>query len=260
MKRKATTRVEPCLRHSIRSAGGKKIRREKNMARWLVQMSGERADLEEFPRWFPDGDVYAIEENEAFFLVGPAFEDLPDAEAVLGEAVRTLDRFTAVISLIWPSLRKPIASHVFRESEGRRDVFVFLSARLSMRAKMHAEVEPVGVPSQKPQTTQAQELLRRATGSPHLELTLSLWADQMRSWPRLYRIMEEIEQHLGKHVDAAGLCTAAQRERFTRTANTAEASGLGARHATGKFVAPNNPMSLPEATEFLSQILLSVLR
>jgi hypothetical protein len=231
------------------------------MARWLVQLSGERADLEEFPRWFPDGEVSAIEENEAFFLVGPAFEDLPNAEAVLGEAVRALDRFTAVISLIWPSLRKPTASHVFREADGgRRDVFVFLSAGLSMRSKMHAVVESVGETQQKPQRTQAQELLRRATGSPHLELALSLWADQMRSWPRLYRIMEEIEQHLGKHVDAAGLCAANQREQFTRTANTAEVSRPDARHATGKFVAPNNPMSLPEATEFLRQMLLIVLR
>jgi hypothetical protein len=108
--------------------------------------------------------------------------------------------------------------------------------------------------------TQAQELLERTSGSPHLEIALSLWADQMRSWPRLYRIIEEIEQHLGKHVDAAGLCTASQRERFTRTANTAEVSGPDARHATGKFAAPSNPMSLPEATEFVRQMLLSVLR
>jgi hypothetical protein len=216
--------------------------------------------LEEFPRWFPDGEVSAIEENEAFFLVGPAFEALPDAEAVLGEAARALDRFTAAISLIWPNLRKPTASHVFREADGgRRDIFVFLSAGLSMRSKVHAVLEPVGVTQQKPQRTQAQELLRRATGNPHLEQALSLWADQMRSWPRLYRILEEIEQHLGKHVDAAGLCAANQRERFSRAANTAEVSGPDARHATGKFAAPTNPMSLPEATEFLRQTLLDVL-
>jgi len=231
------------------------------MARWLVQLCGERFDLEEFPRWFPDGEVSAIEENDAFFLVGPAFEILPNAEAVLGEAVRALDQFTAVISLLWPSLRKPTVSHVIREADGgRRDAFVFLSASASGRSKVHAVLGSVGETQQKPQRTQAQELLRRATGSPHLELALSLWADQMRSWPRLYRIMEEIEQHLGKPVDAAGLCSANQRKRLRTTANTAEVAGADARHATGKFDAPNNPMSLPEATEFLGQMLLSVLR
>jgi len=231
------------------------------MARWLVQLSGERADLEEFPRSFPDGEVFAIEENEAFFLVGPAFEVLPNAEAVLREAVRALDRFTAVISLLWPGLRKPTASHVVRETdEGTRNVFAFMSASLSMRAKVHADLGVLGETQQKPQRTQAQELLSQAAGSPHLELALSLWADQVRTWPRLYRIMEEIEQHLGKHVDVSRLCSANQRERFTRTANTAEVSGPDARHATGKFAAPNNPMSLPEAAEFVGQMLVRVLR
>jgi hypothetical protein len=129
-----------------------------------------------------------------------------------------------------------------------------------MRSKVNAVLASVSAPQQKPQRTQAQELLRRATGSPHLEMALSLWADQMRSWPRLYRILEEIEQHLGRHIDAAGLCPANQRERFTRTANTAEVSGPDARHATGKFVAPGNPMSLREANEFIGHMLLNVLR
>lgn len=218
-------------------------------------------DLEEFPRWFPDGDVFAIEENETFFLLGSAFEVLPNAEAVLSEAVRALDQFTAVISLLWPSLRKPAASHVFRETdEGKRNAFVFLSGSISGRSKVHAVAVSVGAPQQPPQRTQAQELLRRASGSPHLEVALSLWADPMRSWPRLYRVLEEIEQHLGKRVDAAGLCPANQRERFTRTANTAEVSGSDARHATGKFVAPGNPMNLTEATKFVGQLVLSVLR
>jgi hypothetical protein len=46
------------------------------MARWLVQLEGYQFDLEEFPNWFPDGDVYAIEENGSVYLVGPAFEGL----------------------------------------------------------------------------------------------------------------------------------------------------------------------------------------
>lgn len=231
------------------------------MARWLVKLSGERMDLEEFPRWFPDGDVYAIEEDGAFFLVGPALEALADAEAVLNEAVRVLDSFTAVISLLWPSLRGPVPSHVFRETdEGKRNAFVFLTGTVSARSKVHAASVSLGTTVQLPQPTQAQELLKRASRSQHLEAALSLWGDPMRSWPRLYRILEEIEQHLGKPVDAAGLCSANQRERFTRTANTAEVSGADARHATGRFTPPDNPMSLSQAAEFIGGMLRSALR
>jgi hypothetical protein len=231
------------------------------MARWLVQLSGDPTDLEEFPRYFPDGDVSAVEENGAFFLLGPAFEVLPNAEAVLGEESRTLDRFTAAISLIWPALRKPTISHVVREADGgKRDAFVFLSGCISGRAKVGTVLASAGAPQQPPQRTQAQDLLRKAAGSPHLEVALSLWADLIRSWPRLYCVLEKIEQHLGQHVDAAGLCPANQRVRFRRTANTAEVAGSDARHATGKFPAPGNPMTLPEATDFIGQMLLASLR
>src|SRR5688572_32513 len=128
------------------------------MARWLVQLSGERMDLEEFPRWFPDGDVYAVEENGAFFLVGPMLEGLPDAQAVLNEAVRVLDGFAAVISLLWPSLKKPTASHVFRETdEGKRNAYVFLTGAASARAKVHAVGVSVGGPLHPPQRTRAQD-------------------------------------------------------------------------------------------------------
>jgi hypothetical protein len=234
---------------------------EKKMARWLVQLSGERADLEEFPRWFPDGEVFAIEENEAFFLVGPAFEVHTNAEAVLGEAVRAINRLTAIISLIGENSRTPTPSSVIREADGgRRDAHVFLSAGLSMRSKLHAVLGTGDVTQQKSQRTQAQELLSRVIGRPHLEQVLTLWADQLWSWPRLYRIIEEIEQHLGKNVDVAKLCSPDERTRFRRTANTAEVSGPDARHASGKFVAPDNPMSVSEATEFVRQIILSVLR
>lgn len=61
------------------------------MARWLVQLSGERMDLEEFPRNFPVGNVFAVEENETFYLVGPEFEARADVDAVQREANYALD-------------------------------------------------------------------------------------------------------------------------------------------------------------------------
>jgi len=93
------------------------------MARWLAELRGDRMDLEEFPEWFPNGEIFAVEEAGRFYLVGPALDALHDADDVLKAATGALDRFTAVI------------------------------------------------------------LLRVA---------LSLWADPLRSWRRLNRVLEEI--------------------------------------------------------------------
>jgi hypothetical protein len=230
------------------------------MSRWLVQLNGERIDLEEFPRCFPDGDIFVIEEKATFFLVGSAFEFFRNAEHVLAMAIRVVDQFSAVISLSWPGLRKPEVGNVFREDEkGKRDTFVFLSAAVTMRSKLNGSLSPVpGLQASPP--TQAQQLLARAGASQHLGVAISLWSGSGRSWSRLYRIMEEIEQHLGKRVDSEGLCSGNDRERFTRSANTAEVSGIGSRHASGKFSPPSNPMTLHEAASFVRGLLFDALR
>jgi hypothetical protein len=102
-------------------------------------------------------------------------------------------------------------------------------------------------------------MLSRAQSNQHLEIALTLWADPARPWPRLYRILEELELHIGKPADKAGLCSANERARFTRTANTAEVSGADSRHALSKYAPPPDPMSLEEATRFVGRIFSEVL-
>jgi hypothetical protein len=227
-----------------------------NMARWLVQLSSERFYLKEFPFWFPDGDVFSIEEDGAFFLVGPALEALSSPEAVLGKANHVLDHFSAIIFLLWPSFKKPTITYVIRETdEGARNAYAFSAGTITAGAKVH------GISEGPPQPTEAQNLLGAPIGNPHLEVVSELWADPIRSWSRLYRILEELEEHFeGNPINKMGLCSRSQRERFTRTANAAEVSRADARHATGKFEAPENPMSLVEATDFIGRMIVGVLR
>jgi hypothetical protein len=229
------------------------------VARWLVPLAGERIDLEVYPRWFPNGEIFAIEENGKFYLAGPGFETLVDAEAVLNKAQLALSQFTSIISLIWPELENPIINGVTRETDqGKRNQFLFLGGSIKTRGKVDAAF--MGSYTQSPERTKAQEMLGRANQSSHLETANTLWRDQTRSWPRLYRILEEIEGHLGKTVVSAGLCSRNERERFTRSANTAEVAGADARHATGKVEAPPKPMTLDEATGFVRRIFLEVLK
>ncbi|HEX9781304.1 MAG TPA: hypothetical protein VGA56_01040 [Opitutaceae bacterium] len=128
-----------------------------------------------------------------------------------------------------------------------------------MRSKVGATLTVSGRPEPQ-RKTQAQELLARAVGNKHLEAALSLWADPMRSWPELYRILEEIERGIGKTVDAVGYCSGNARQRFRRTANSATSAGWDARHAFGLVSPPSNPMTRDEAERFIAQLLLSALR
>ncbi len=231
------------------------------MARWLVPLAGEHFDLEEFARWFPSGGIHVIEEDGRYYLVGQDLEALPNAEAIYLEAHRALGQFAPIVLLLAPDMKCPAIDGVIRETdEGKRNHFVFLSATLSIRAKVGAIVVSGGTEQQQPQNTQAQDILQRVKADPHLDAAIALWGKPERSWPHLYRILEEIEQHLGEPVSSAGLCSRNKRERFTRTANAAEVSGLDARHALKRSDPPSNPMTIGEANEFIRGLLTSVLR
>jgi len=230
------------------------------MARWLVQLEGERIDLEEYPRWFPDGDIYAVEENGKVYLIGPAFEELEEARQVHEAALKALDEFSALISLLEPNIQRPGLARVLREDEnGRRKGSVFVSGSLNARSKMRAAATTEGADQDRPSPTQTQTLLLGSRADKHLRACVCIWADPSRTWPRLYRILEEVEMHLGQTADKVGLCSKNARKRFCVSANVAETSGKDARHALGKFRPPTDPMNLEEASAFVRELLREAL-
>jgi hypothetical protein len=235
------------------------------MARWLVQLEGEKIDLEEYPHWFPDGEIFAIAEADKVFLTGTAFVALSESSKVHEAATEAVDEFSAVITLLWPSLQRPVVGCVYYEDDdGNRRGAHFLSVGCAtIRSKVRATMSAIGpdgevVPT--PRLTQAQELLAASRLDRRLRVALTLWADPTRTWGRLYRVLEEVEGHLGQPVNKARLCSTGQRDRFTRSANTAEVAGKDARHAGGKFDPPTNPMTLKEAVAFVGELLHAALR
>ena len=230
------------------------------MVRWLVQIEGEKFDTEEFPYWFPSGNVYAVSEGEKVFLVGEGLDALDDASLVHSVAVRAVEDFYAIICLLDSGIGKPLVGTVFREDDdGARRGFVFLSGTAAGRSKARGVLDVSGQHQSRFLATQAQEFLEASKFNRHLQVAVSLLAMPSATWPHLYRCLEEIESFLGKRVNDAGYCSKGDRERFTRTANTAEVSGMAARHGLGKFKTPSNPISPGEARSFIRQVLQKTL-
>jgi hypothetical protein len=242
------------------------------MARWLVKIDGERADLEEFPDKFPDGELYAVERDGGVYLTGEEFERLNRAEQVREHARGALEEMSAIISLLWPAFRKPSVGNVEREDDqGGKSNWVFPELAV-MRSKaglakvvIRADGAREDVPAEDQRPTDAQCLLGASRATPHLRTAVLLWAFPDRAWWLLYRIVEDIETHLNElgiatSVSEAGYCSGKERARFRHSANSAEASGLGARHAAGKWDPPKDPMSLADATIFVKGLLEQALR
>jgi hypothetical protein len=228
---------------------------------WLVPLQGEAADLEEFPQRFPSGPVHAIVEADGrTYLTGPGFDQYSDAGDVRDRAAAALDQMAGVISLLWPAFRKPkLGSAVYqRDGKGGQGATVFVEG-MEMRLKGHAPNVIVGGTAQLG-ATDAQRVHAKAQQSPHLTAAVAIWSVQPRGWAQLYRIVEEIKQHLKGPASKFGLCTDADLDRFKQSAQSHDAAGLGARHAIGYAPAPKHPMDLEEATIFVRELMLSALR
>jgi hypothetical protein len=227
------------------------------MSRWLVGIDGDPGDLEQYPTWFPDGPIFAIREDGHVYLTGASFDQLSTADEVHAKAAETLREFGAVLSVLDPHSKISKAGGVIRENDDGSRHFTMFAEAGHYHIRGHAAAVFVSGAGEQPQhrETEAQRLLDQARRNPHLLVAASIWAEPPRSWPRLHRIMEEIEGYLGKPLDKAAYCSRKERERFARTANSAEASGNNARHRAGMFEPPPNPMSLRDGTFFIHRVL-----
>ncbi len=141
------------------------------MATWLVELKGERADLEDFPEWFPDGEPRVLREGDTYYLTGSAFECIDQASEAHDLAIGLIDELFAIGSLMWPSLRKPSIGSLVREDEsGRKNYHVMQTEGIEARSKVSAAL--VSVDGQSPQPvlpTSAQVLLSKSRSDRHLQ-------------------------------------------------------------------------------------------
>lgn len=223
----------------------------------MLKLKGGVADLEEFPHWFPSGDPFFIREGEAFYLSSPRLDVLPDSVSVQDVGGSILEEAAAVVSLICPGLEPPAIEHMVLEADdgSRSSHYTLKVASAFYRMKIGGR----GGAPLKSGKTAAQWFLGISQAGPHLQTALLLWADPARTWPRLYRVLEELEHHISQDAHKAALCTAADRRRFMHSANAAATAGRDARHRDGLFDAPKNPMTLDEATRFVRGVIYAYL-
>jgi hypothetical protein len=192
-----------------------------------------------------------LREGNQFYVSGPGLEAFTEPTEIRNAALQLIDEFYGVGLLMMPSMKKPSIGKIVREDDNgkRAEHFVLQVDGVEIRSKAGVVALSVnGQSTQASRPTEAQKLRDGARADVHLQTSIMLWADPPRSWPRLYRILEEVEASLGQPVGG-------ERERFKRSANSGEVAGKDARHRRGKFQPPKNPMSLDEANGFVASAL-----
>lgn len=223
--------------------------------RWFVELQGKPSELEALANWFPDGDAYVAKEEDRYFVTGSTLQQLDDPNRVREEVVDIVDGFVAVALLLRRHFNRPSLGSIFSEdyAGNRRQHAFVVGAEFIVRTDLLGAID-----TSRP--TEAQRLLIGAHSDSRLKDAVMVWADPVRTWPRLHRVLEEIEERFLKTtVDKAGWSSHNERSRFTRSSQCPEVAGKDARHRSGKFVPPENPMRLEEATKFVGSQLMRAL-
>jgi hypothetical protein len=228
------------------------------VARWRVQLKGEKFDLEDLPELFTAPDLRVVEQEATYFLEAAAFDALQEAGAVQRAAQRLLPMINGAARLQSRSFRNVSLGSRLVESgaEGEKQHQVLEIGTATVRHKASALLVRIGGEEPEPPAPGSRDTdkwLGLAATDKDVEEAVKIWGDKPHDWFHLYKILEIIQARAD--IPGSGWASAKDVKRFTWTANHQQAAGEDARHARLSREPPPRPMTLSEADALIERIL-----
>ena len=215
---------------------------------WSMRLVGKTGHLKVLASIFTEDPARIVFSNEEYYLGGSFLSGCVEAREVVrdGEAKLRLMIGGARIMTGHDELQADVYGAVCcREENGSRK-FTLVAEACSLKIGSSAILwnhDPGLSPS----------YLTAAEWNEHLKLAIDLWADDDRTWPRLYRIVEEIyvsfrsgdSDYASEVLFGRGLIDSRQHYwRFANSANEARVAGKYSRHAMDNNKMPKEAKKL----------------
>ncbi len=204
----------------------------------MVEIVGPRDDLICFQRWFCEETDKVIKRNNKFFLTGTHLLGCKTADEVIRKAEARLELMTAAARLEAATevVSVKIDSAVYVDAAGRYHYHQIVEARIRLGVSVRClDCSNPSLP---------QRAVAIADCDAHLNMALRLWGEASRSWPRLFRILEEVtysfepdpQKHMSEVLFSEDLIKSREDIlRFRYSACEPGVSGRDSRHANGRY-------------------------
>ncbi|MDW7972794.1 MAG: hypothetical protein RMI01_06285 [Thermodesulfovibrio sp.] len=223
----------------------------------MISLKGNKFDLEELPELLKSSEVNVIEESGCYYLQSSEFELLSSPEEVL-EKVRILIKLiNDSMKLIFDNFHNIEEDGVtLIKDDGKRIHYVFVETKFELRAKVNIKVDSTDNEYLDSKLSAIEQLIFAAKKDNSIEKALQFFSKN--TWIDLYKVYEIIRDDVGgeHQIVANNWATKNDLERFSRTAQSKDAIGDDARHASKKYTPPAKPMSFNEAKELKKRILI----
>lgn len=228
------------------------------MAEWLVELKGDRSDLE-YLCALPSQRWKVTEQGGRHYLKSTVFDSPTDARDVLADASRTLDVMNGVARLVFPNFEGAKVNSIARvEENGRCTQFIMpTGTRSAERSGIPTVVISGGHEPPEPPSIPGSKWIEIAQKDESVATALALYGGLEHNWRNLYVVLEVIEDALGGNrlLINKGWAPQGEIERFKHTANSFRALGRQARHGITKWDPPRSPMSFNDAQSLIRNIL-----
>lgn len=223
---------------------------------WVVTLSGNAHVLEELSKVFNTPDTCIQRDNEHFVLKSRDWVDFTSCEQVRDHTNEILASLNGAAKLSLGSHSSITIGSISKiHNDGSRHTYVSvkfvaapatitISARITRADGTIEEFHPADPVVTWMDLSQRDANVKRA---------LYLIENDFETWYGLYKVYEVIREDVGD-IPGKGWCAQAELKRFTQTANSPEAIGVGARHGK-KIPAPPDPMSLSSAKAFIKNLI-----
>jgi hypothetical protein len=224
------------------------------MSEWRVELIGDAIDLQCAYEAFADFDPCILREEGQFFLKANEFEVAQDAEAVRNRAKEITRVISNAVYLHYRDTRPIMTGHIIHiDDNGQRRSFVFAEGNIQLRGVVSGIL--VNGASAPPRQHRAISIFRAASSRADIADALAYFSHG--DWINLYKAYEIVRDNIGSEslLIQSGWVTRSVVKRFTQTAQSRDAIGDNARHASKKYKAPISPMSVHEARALIGDLL-----
>ncbi len=230
------------------------------MKEWMVQLNGDKWDLNELPKELYSSECSVVEEHGSYYLKSSDFNCLKQPGEVLQAATLLMEHANGVAKLRLSGFHNVAVSHrvIGIDDEGERQLFVLVTDSWEFRDKItvtHGDTKADGSVKPPKESTQAKSYIELVKRDKNVADALRFFTDV--NWVNLYKVWEIVADDLGnqRKIYKNNWATKGDLNRFTQTAQSRHELGDQARHAHSKFLPPADPMLLTEA-ESLMRIIL----
>lgn len=231
------------------------------MGEWLVRLQGHGFDLAELADHFTSADRNVKKDTDGHYYLRSLDFDRMTAPNVVHEcAQEILGHMNGAMKLCSGYGYRPVESDAITEIDesGNRRNYMMLSATIEGRSHMTAEptvIRADGTEDTSQSPDAVEVLVDLANQNEQVADALRFYA--RGDWVNLYKAWEMVCDSAGglHEVVNRGWADGDDRSRFTGTAQSRSELGDEARHASERFQAPQNPMTLDEARTFVGSVI-----